>query len=98
MASRETGTLRESAILVVERGGKRVQVLQVILSELHDGRWQLFAQQLPRGGQTSTQHYATEEDARIVLTAYYAEHRAAGQWNVSRWAPRSAATDGKPHW
>ena len=90
MARREAGRLRESGILVVERDAERRQVRHVILSLLSDGRWQLHAMELPRGGWSATEHFQNEEDARALLDAFYSKH-AAGMWEVSRWGPKPAS-------
>ena len=98
MARREAGRLRESGILVVERNGERRQVRQVILSVLSDGRWQLHAMELPRGGWSATEQFQNEEDARAVVNAFYAKHAAAGLWEVSRWGPKPASNKHVPGW
>jgi hypothetical protein len=101
MAKREPGKLHESAILVEEVGGERVQRLQVLLSELDDGSWQVHAMQLPRGGREATEHYATEDKARAAAEAIYAQNATAAEWQVSRFGQpdsRKSTTQSKPGW
>jgi hypothetical protein len=65
---------------------------------LSDGRWQVYAMELPRGRWSATEQFQNEEDARAVLDAFYGKHAAAGMWEVSRWGPKSASTQREPGW
>ncbi|GAB1641750.1 hypothetical protein [Krasilnikovia sp. MM14-A1259] len=102
MTERESGLLRESAILVCEVDGTRRQTLQVMLSELVEERWQVHVMQLPRsrGGQ-ATEVFTSVDEAWSALDGVYAHWSSVGVWHVSRFGRNlydRPATDGKPRW
>jgi hypothetical protein len=99
---REPGELYESAMLVETIDGERRQTLQVLLSLLADGTWQLYLAERPGWeGRHSEARYATEEEARDVLAAIYEQTAERGVWHKSRFGhrpPSTAVTHGKPSW
>jgi hypothetical protein len=93
-------------MLVETVDGVRRNTLQIQLSLMRDGTWQVHLAQRPGwDGRQSSARYTTEGEAREVLAAIYAKLAPLGELQTSRFGPPPStpkqtgdARDHKPSW
>jgi hypothetical protein len=93
-------------MLVETVDGVRRNTLQILLSLMRDGTWQIYLAQRPGwDGRRSAARYATEDEAREVLAAIYAKLATLGELQTSRFSQPSRtpkqtgdAKDHNPSW